>query len=223
MAEPIAPYIGNPMLRREDRRLLTGQGQFVADLVLPRMLHAVFVRSPLAHARIRGSTCRAPRRRPAWCWRCPGADLRSCCRRCPRARSRCRANGRLSSSTNSSTRSSRCSRTTRSGMSARRSRSSSPRPATRPRTPPSWSGSIWRSCRQWSTRRRRCEPGAPIVHERYDTNLIGSFSVAKGDADAVLARAPHRLKRRFYHHRYAAVPMECRGVVAALRPRAPTR
>ena len=28
-----------------------------------------------------------------------------------------------------------------------------------------------------------------------------------------MARAPHRLKRRFYHHRYAAVPMECRGVV----------
>jgi carbon-monoxide dehydrogenase large subunit len=29
-----------------------------------------------------------------------------------------------------------------------------------------------------------------------------------------MARAPHRLKRRFYHHRYAAVPMETRGVVA---------
>ena len=41
------------MLRREDRRLLTGQGQFIADLVLPRMLHAVFVRSQVAHARIR--------------------------------------------------------------------------------------------------------------------------------------------------------------------------
>jgi carbon-monoxide dehydrogenase large subunit len=57
-------------------------------------------------------------------------------------------------------------------------------------------------------------PGSPIVHERYDTNLIGSFSVGKGDAVAVLASAPHRLQRRFYHHRYAAVPMECRGVVA---------
>ncbi len=31
----------------------TGQGQFVGDLVLPRMLHAAFVRSPVAHARIR--------------------------------------------------------------------------------------------------------------------------------------------------------------------------
>ena len=30
---------------------------------------------------------------------------------------------------------------------------------------------------------------------------------------AVLKRAPRRLERRFYHHRYAAPPMECRGVV----------
>src|SRR5260221_12637779 len=54
MTETGAPYIGRSLRRREDRRLLTGQGQFIADLVLPGMLHAVFVRSPLAHARIRG-------------------------------------------------------------------------------------------------------------------------------------------------------------------------
>src|SRR3954465_5479064 len=53
MAQSIAPFVGRSLRRREDRRLLTGQGQFAADLVLPRMLHAVFVRSPLAHARIR--------------------------------------------------------------------------------------------------------------------------------------------------------------------------
>ena len=32
------PYVGRSLLRREDKRLLTGQGQFIADLVLPRML-----------------------------------------------------------------------------------------------------------------------------------------------------------------------------------------
>src|ERR1700724_2004403 len=47
------PYVGRSLLRREDQRLLTGQGQFVADLVLPRLLHAVLVRSQVAHARIR--------------------------------------------------------------------------------------------------------------------------------------------------------------------------
>ena len=62
-------------------------------------------------------------------------------------------------------------------------------------------------------------PDSPIVHDRFQTNLIGAFSVGRGDVDAALAGAPHRLRRRFYHHRYAAVPMECRGVVSAYDPR----
>src|SRR5215470_17170008 len=46
-------FVGRSILRREDQRLLTGRGQFIADIVLPRMLHAVFVRSPVAHGRIK--------------------------------------------------------------------------------------------------------------------------------------------------------------------------
>ena len=46
-------FVGRSILRREDQRLLTGRGQFIADLVFPGMLHAVFVRSQVAHARLR--------------------------------------------------------------------------------------------------------------------------------------------------------------------------
>ena len=45
--------IGANVLRREDRRFLTGRGQFVSDLVMEGELHCAFVRSPHAHARIR--------------------------------------------------------------------------------------------------------------------------------------------------------------------------
>lgn len=45
--------IGQAVTRREDHRLLTGQGCFVDDLPRPDALHAVFVRSPHAHARVR--------------------------------------------------------------------------------------------------------------------------------------------------------------------------
>ena len=45
--------IGKPLLRKEDRRFLTGQGRYLDDIVIPRALHACFVRSPHAHARIR--------------------------------------------------------------------------------------------------------------------------------------------------------------------------
>src|SRR5437667_12908382 len=53
MSEARMPQVGRPLRRREDRRLLTGQGQFIADLELPRLLHAAFVRNPAAHAHIR--------------------------------------------------------------------------------------------------------------------------------------------------------------------------
>src|SRR5262245_39169652 len=54
--------IGRPVRRLEDRPLLTGKGRFVADLVFPGMLEAAFVRSPHAHAAIRGIDTGAARR-----------------------------------------------------------------------------------------------------------------------------------------------------------------
>ena len=38
--------------RKEDPALLRGEGQFVDDIHLPGMLHAAFVRSPHAHAKL---------------------------------------------------------------------------------------------------------------------------------------------------------------------------
>jgi carbon-monoxide dehydrogenase large subunit len=45
-------YIGQDTPRANARRLLAGRGQYVDDMHLPRELHAAFVRSPHAHARI---------------------------------------------------------------------------------------------------------------------------------------------------------------------------
>src|SRR5215510_7673917 len=94
------PYVGRSLLRREDRRLLTGQGQFIADLVLPRMLHGVFVRGPVAHARIRAIDLSRASRAPGVVLALDGIDLLQ--QLPPRAKSRCRANGLRSSSINSS-------------------------------------------------------------------------------------------------------------------------
>ena len=45
-------YTGSRVPRVEDPRLLRGRGTFVDDVVRPRMLHACFVRSPFARARL---------------------------------------------------------------------------------------------------------------------------------------------------------------------------
>src|SRR5205085_9921130 len=45
-------FIGAPMERREDLRFLRGRGEYVDDLVVDGLLHAVILRSAVAHGRI---------------------------------------------------------------------------------------------------------------------------------------------------------------------------
>ncbi len=49
-----AKHFGARVTRLEDPALLSGRGRFVDDVKLPAVLHACFVRSPHAHARLRG-------------------------------------------------------------------------------------------------------------------------------------------------------------------------
>ncbi len=56
--------IGQRVLRNEDPRLLTGQAQFVDDVEIPGLLHAAFLRSDHAHARLLGMDVSAALQRP---------------------------------------------------------------------------------------------------------------------------------------------------------------
>lgn len=58
------PHIGESVLRKEDYRFLTGAGQYTDDINLPRMAHAVFVRSPHAHALVKGVNTSAAKSAP---------------------------------------------------------------------------------------------------------------------------------------------------------------
>ncbi|MCI0793834.1 MAG: xanthine dehydrogenase family protein molybdopterin-binding subunit [Chloroflexi bacterium] len=57
-------YTGQSVRRFEDHRLLSGRSSYVDDLVLPGMLHALVLRSPHAHARIRAIDASAASRLP---------------------------------------------------------------------------------------------------------------------------------------------------------------
>ena len=56
--------IGNPIERIEDLRFLRGRGQYVDDLAREGLLHAVILRSSVAHGRIRAIDVKAVRTRP---------------------------------------------------------------------------------------------------------------------------------------------------------------
>jgi carbon-monoxide dehydrogenase large subunit len=60
----MTPSLGKRIPRNEDARLLTGRALFVDDVQLPGMVHAAFLRSDHAHARIRSINVAAARRRP---------------------------------------------------------------------------------------------------------------------------------------------------------------
>jgi aerobic carbon-monoxide dehydrogenase large subunit len=219
MSDSGPPYVGRSLLRREDRRLLTGQGQFIADLVLPRMAHAVLVRSPVAHARIRSVDVSRAAAAPGALLALNGADLLRLLPPVPE--------GQISLPSK--------------WTSVIQHKFLNPQQPLLAHDKVRHVGEaiaiIVAESRDQAedaveevisdfdelpavvNPEAALQADSPVVHDRFQTNLIGAFSVGRGDAEAALARASHRLRRRFHHHRYAAVPIECRGVVSAYDPR----
>jgi carbon-monoxide dehydrogenase large subunit len=70
-----ASLVGRPLPRPNLARLLQGRAQYVSDIVLPRMLHLAFLRSPHAHARIVAIDAAAARAMPSVAAVFTGADL----------------------------------------------------------------------------------------------------------------------------------------------------
>src|SRR6266496_4421009 len=60
----LQPYVGRPVKRVEDPKLVSGHGQYVEDLKIPGLTYLAFLRSPHAHARIAALRTEAARRAP---------------------------------------------------------------------------------------------------------------------------------------------------------------
>jgi carbon-monoxide dehydrogenase large subunit len=207
-------FIGRSLPRREDRRLLTGSGQYIADLVLPGMLHAVFVRSQVAHGRIRAIDTANAAAMPgvrrvvtaadlglaptvgAGPWSMP-AQWREAVRhkiQLPQqtllAIDKVRHVGEAVAVVLAESR--------YEALDAAEQVVVDVEPMAAVVDPEAALGS-----------------GSAVLHEGIGSNLLAEFAIEKGDVTAALANAPHRLKRRFRMHRYAGVPIECRGVIGA--------
>ena len=69
--------IGQPLRRKEDLRLVTGGGRYSDDVSLPGQAYAYVLRSPHAHARIRGIDTAAARAMPGVLAVLTGADVKA--------------------------------------------------------------------------------------------------------------------------------------------------
>ena len=216
---PPMAFVGRSLARREDRRLLTGRGQFIADLQLRQMLHAVFVRSPIAHARIKTIDLSRVAKAPGVAYALSGPQLAQQLPPVPDtqlalpskwttlvqhkfinpqqpllAYDKVRHVGEAVAVIVAE------SRYAAEDAAELVTLDLDPLPS-------------------MLDPEAALQRGAAVIHDRFATNLIGGFTIGKGDVDRALAGAPYRLQRRFYHHRYAAMPMECRGVVGLHDPR----
>src|SRR5262245_25247632 len=196
--------IGASVKRREDQRLLTGRGRFVADLTLPGMIHAAFLRSPHAHARILGIDAAAAMSGAGVAAVFTGPDLVDHARPI-RALSRMRgytvtempalAAGKVRYAGEAVAVAVADSRYAAEDALDRIAVEYAPlAAATDPRT--------------------AMTEDSPLVHDAAARNVILSRAFSQGDVDVALAGSAVRVADRFRVHRHAAVAIENRACLA---------
>ena len=198
------PLIGAPVKRREDRRFLTGRGRFVADLVAPGMLHAAFLRSPHAHARILGIETAAARASAGVIAVLTADDLR------PHARP-IRALSRMRGYT----------ATEMPALASGKARYAGEAVAvvvaeSRYRAEDALDRIVvdYAPLAVATDPRGAMTGGSPLVHEDTTSNVILSRAFSQGDVAAALAGSAVRVADRFRFHRHAAVAIENRACLA---------
>jgi len=74
-APPAGRVTGQPVRRKEDARVITGQARWTDNLTLPGLAHLAIVRSPMAHARIGKADVSAALEQPGVIAAFTGRDL----------------------------------------------------------------------------------------------------------------------------------------------------
>lgn len=209
-----AKYFGATVKRREDPRFLRGEGRFVDDVTLPGVLHAAFVRSPHAHARIVKIRAESAATAPGvvrvftfadlerWMKPLPlfgavppglAAVVKFDVRQAPQwalCRDRARYVGEVVAMVVADT----------------------------PERAEDAADLIeveWDLLPPVVDMTRAAEPGSPLLHPEWGTNVGIGFTHSIGDTDRAFTRADITVGETFHIQRYVGMPLEGRGVVAA--------
>jgi len=203
--------IGERVKRREDPRLLTGSGSYIADLKLPDMLQAAFLRSPHAHARIVRIDLSQALNLPGVVAIVTGAELKE-------------KIGPLTSWFEFA------------GKAAPTKLSDYPMAVSKVRyfgEPVAAVVATDRYVAEDAAERieveyeplpavvdaeKAMEQGAPLLFEEAETNIYWKGSFRYGDVDKAFAEADRIIKEKLYFHRFSSTPMEGTGILAQYHP-----
>jgi 2-furoyl-CoA dehydrogenase large subunit len=203
MRHPVAGrWVGAPVPRKEDARLVAGRGTYLDDLARPGQLHAAFLRSPHAHARIVEVDTRAAAALPGVHAVLTGAEaarlsqpirpliptpvpLRDWCLAVDRARFAGEPVAAVAA----------VDRATAEDAVERITVTYEPLPAV---VDPEVAAA----------------PGAPLLYPDLGTNVLWHDVLTYGDVDGAFARADGVLRERFAIQRYASTPLETFACIA---------
>jgi carbon-monoxide dehydrogenase large subunit len=198
-------YVGKPMKRVEDPRLIRGIATYIDDLKLPGMLHLAVLRSPHAHAKINGINTDAAKALPGIVAVFTGADVNDKCGPVPCAAgmpvpkvpkhtvlagNRVYFVGHPVALVIAQDR-----------YAARDALDMievdyDPLPAI-------------------ADPEKALEKNAPLAHPEFGTNVAYTWSLANGDIDKAFKQADRIVKQRMIHQRLTPMPIEPRGCVAS--------
>jgi carbon-monoxide dehydrogenase large subunit len=199
-------FVGQPLKRKEDPRLITGRATYVDDMVMAGQLHVAFVRSTEAHARIVSIDASAALEREdveavytgddmtdmaapcVFFWKPPGVDVRVP-DHWPLARGKVGYVGQCVAAV--------VGRDKYSVVDAAEEVLVEYDPLPVVVDPEA-----------------ALEGASPTVHDEYDSNSVFEWSLGGGDVDAGLADADVVVERRIVNHRMAGGAIEPRGVLA---------
>lgn len=193
--------VGAAVRRREDDRLLRGRGRFVGDIALVGMKEIAFVRSPLAHARIRSIAIKPEYRGMVFSWADMAADRIKPIRavsglagfkvsdQAPLADGKVRFVGEPIAACLGATRA----------------------------EAEDIAAAVEIDFEELSPNADTIQstlPTAARIHDQWSDNIFLETNVAAGDIAAIAARAPIKVSREIRLARQCMVPLEGKGVVA---------
>src|ERR1043166_2505642 len=201
-------YMGQPMKRVEDPRLIKGIASYVDDITLPGMLHAMFLRSPYAHARINSINTEAAKGVPGVIGVFTGADVNAKCGVIP-----CAAE--------------------LPGLKAPKHTVLAGERAYFVGHPVAVVVAIdryaardaldlievdWEPLPVSSDPIKAVEKDSPLAHPDLETNVAFTWKLANGDIDKAFEQADRIIRRRMVHQRLTPMAIEPRGCIASFHP-----
>jgi aerobic carbon-monoxide dehydrogenase large subunit len=205
------PWMGRAMARLEDASLLRGRGRFIDDIAWPSLLHASFVRSPVAHARLRGidteKACSLPGVRAVLTYK----DLRPLltCDRVPLALPVAAIRFHVDPSYLAENELAYVGEPV--ALVVAESRAIAEDAASLVALDLEPLPAVLEPC-------AGLERGAPKARLDCPDNLVAHWVVKYGDVDQAFAGAAHRISERFRMHKGGGHSIEARGVVARFDP-----